>query len=131
MRALKVSIGRRTSAPGVVPPPPGWPSALGPLELALIDAPTPFLLLDLAGIRAAYERLKAAFNGQVEICYAVKCNPDPAVLETLAKSGANFEIASAAELDLVLAAGGDARQVLYSNTVKPSSHIATTYAAGV
>jgi ornithine decarboxylase len=99
--------------------------------LALIDEPTPFILFDLNGIRTAYERLHAAFDHEVEVCFAVKCNPDPEVLETLARSGANFEIASAAELDLVVAAGGDPSEVLYSNTVKPASHIAQTYAAGV
>jgi len=114
-----------------VPLPPGWPATFGPLELALIDTPTPFLALDVRGIRLAYDRLATAFNDQVEVCYAVKCNPDSVVLETLARAGANFEIASAAELAPVVAAGGDTRQVLYSNTVKPASHIASTYAAGV
>jgi ornithine decarboxylase len=131
VRGFKVSIGRRTGAPHAVPLPPGWPSAFGPLELALVDTPTPFLAIDVEGIRAAYSRLHAAFDAQVEVCFAVKCNPDPVVLETLVGSGANFEIASAAELDLVIAAGGDPTRVLYSNTVKPSAHIAATYAAGV
>jgi len=131
VRALKVSIGRRTSRPSAVPLPPGWPALFGPLELALIDAPTPFLAIDLRGIELAYARLTTAFNDEIEVCYAVKCNPDPVVLDTLASSGANFEIASAAELYPVVAAGGDPRQVLYSNTVKPASHIASTYAAGV
>jgi len=131
VRALKVSIGRRTSRPSAVPLPPGWPTTFGPLELALVDTPTPFLALDLRGIHLAYQRLITAFNDQVEVCYAVKCNPDPVVLETLARTGANFEIASAAELAPVVAAGGDPRQVLYSNTVKPASHIAASYEAGV
>jgi len=131
VRALKVSIGRRTSRPSAVPLPPGWPALFGPLELALVDAPTPFLAIDLRGIELAYARLTTAFNDEIEVCYAVKCNPDPVVLDTLASSGANFEIASAAELYPVVAAGGDPRQVLYSNTVKPASHIASTYAAGV
>lgn len=131
MRALKVSIGRRTGRPSAVPLPPGWPELFGPLELALVDTPTPFLALDVRGVRLAYDRLRTAFNDQLEVCYAVKCNPDPVVLQTLGASGANFEIASAAELDPVIAAGGDPRQVLYSNTVKPSSHIAATYASGV
>jgi ornithine decarboxylase len=131
LRGFKVSIGRRTDAPHAVPLPPGWPSAFGPLELAMIDTPTPFLAIDVDGIRASYERLHAAFESKVDVCFAVKCNPDPVVLRTLAAAGANFEIASAAELDLVLEAGGDASRVLYSNTVKPGSHIAATYAAGV
>src|SRR5436305_6521668 len=131
VRALKVSIGRRTSRPSAVPLPPGWPATFGPLELALVDTPTPFLALDMRGIRVAYERLVTAFNDQVEVCYAVKCNADPVVLEALARAGANFEIASAAELAPVVAVGGDARQVLYSNTVKPAAHITATYQAGV
>ena len=61
----------------------------------------------------------------------MKCNPDPVVLRTLASEGANFEIASAEELTRVVKAGGDASRVLYSNTVKPASHIAQTYDAGV
>src|SRR5205814_9948314 len=131
VRGFKLSIGRRTSAAPAVLLPPGWPAALGPLELAMIDTPTPYLLLDVSGIRAAYQRLHAAFDAQVEVCFAVKCNPDPIVLETLADSGANFDIASAAELDLVVAAGVDARRVLYSHTVKPAAHVASTYAPGL
>src|SRR5438477_9945331 len=131
VRGVKVSIGRRASAAPAVLLPPGWPAALGPLELAMIDTPTPYLRLDVSGIRSAYERLHAAFDAQVEVCFAVKCNPDPVVLRTLADAGANFEIASAAELALVTAAGGSARNVLYSNTVKPASHIAATYGQGV
>ena len=131
MRGFKVSIGRRTTSTPPVVLPRGWPSAFGPLELAMIDTPTPFMVLDLETIRSAYGRLRAAFDGQVEICFAVKCNPDPMVLETLALEGANFEIASAAELTPVVAAGGDATLVLYSNTVKPAAHIAAAYDAGV
>src|SRR3954454_12794320 len=106
MRGFKVSIGRRTVSTPPVLLPRGWPSAFGPLELAMIDTPTPFLAFDLDTIRDAYARLFAAFESQIEICFAVKCNPDPMVLHTLAREGANFEIASAAELGPVMTAGG-------------------------
>jgi ornithine decarboxylase len=131
VRAFKVSIGRRTTTTPSVRLPRGWPPGFGPLELAMIDTPTPFMLVDLDTIRGAYFRLESAFENQVEICFAVKCNPDPVVLRTLASEGANFEIASAEELTRVVKAGGDASRVLYSNTVKPASHIAQTYDAGV
>src|SRR6476659_2735039 len=131
VRAFKVSIGRRITATPPVHLPRGWPAAFGPLELALVDAPTPFMVVDLDTIRGAYLRLQSAFENQVEICFAVKCNPDPVVLRTLAAEGANFEIASAEELTRVVKAGGDAGRVLYSNTVKPSTHVAQTYDAGV
>ena len=131
MRAFKVSIGRRTTATPPVLLPRGWPTAFGPLELAMIDMPTPFMVVDLDTIRGAYLRLQSAFENEVEACFAVKCNPDPVVLRTLASEGANFEIASAEELNCVIKAGGDASRVLYSNTVKPAAHIAQTYDAGV
>jgi ornithine decarboxylase len=131
VRAFKVSIGRRTTATPSVLLPRGWPNAFGPLELAMIDEPTPFMVIDLDTIRGAYLRLQSAFENQVEICFAVKCNPDPVVLRTLASEGANFEIASAEELNCVVEAGGDASRVLYSNTVKPAAHVARTYDGGV
>jgi len=131
VRAFKVSIGRRTTTTPPVLLPRGWPPGFGPLELAMIDTPTPFMVVDLDSIRNAYARLEAAFEHEVEICFAVKCNPDPVVLRTLASEGANFEIASAEELTRVVKAGGDTGRVLYSNTVKPASHVAQTYDAGV
>ena len=131
MRAFKVSIGRRTTTTPPVLLPRGWPPAFGPLELAMIDMPTPFMVVDLDTVRGSYLRLQSAFENQVEICFAVKCNPDPVVLRTLASEGANFEIASAEELNRVVKAGADASRVLYSNTVKPAAHVAQTYDAGV
>ena len=71
MRGFKVSIGRRTSTAPPVLLPPGWPSSLGPLELAMVDLPTPFMALDVDNIRVACDRLHRAFDEQVEVCFAV------------------------------------------------------------
>lgn len=109
----------------------GWLATLSPAELEMVEVPTPFLALDLAAVRENYRRLVHAFAGRVGVCYAVKCNPDLPVLAALADAGSNFEIASAPELELLLPLGVDPSRVLYSNPVKPPSHVERTYQRGV
>jgi ornithine decarboxylase len=110
--------------------PSHWPAALEPSALAEIDHPTPYLITDLETIRARHEALMTHLP-DLHCYYAVKCNSSPEVLETLADCGARFEIASGGELELLGPLGIDPEDVLYSNTVKPPSHIATAYEAGV
>jgi ornithine decarboxylase len=92
--------------------------------------PTPYLLLDLDRVEAAYAGFTAALPG-VDVHYAMKCNPDERVLRRLHRLGGRFEIASAAELRQLAAIGVDPAGVLYSNPVKPAGHIAAAYRAGV
>jgi len=108
-----------------------WPAALQPSVLAAIGEPTPFLATDLETVRRRCAEFLAAFDGRIRPHYAIKCNPSPAVLGALAGSGAGFEIASAAELDLALAAGAQAPATLFSNPVKPAAHIGYARALGV
>src|SRR3569833_2487071 len=86
--------------------------------------------MDLDMVADAYRSITAAMPG-VFVHYAMKCNPHPAVLDTLRQLGSCFEIASAPELDALMKIGVDPSQVLYSNPVKPFSHIRHTYARGV
>ncbi|MBI1965224.1 MAG: type III PLP-dependent enzyme [Betaproteobacteria bacterium] len=87
----------------------------------------PFLLVDTSLIRNKIRRFKAALP-RVHPHYAVKANPDPRVLKVLIEEGAGFEIASIAELDLLLKLKVPAAEVYYSNPVKSSDSI--RYAAG-
>jgi ornithine decarboxylase len=61
----------------------------------------------------------------------MKCNSADEVLQTLAGVGASFEIASLGELGYLQRNGIDPEGVLYSNTVKPPTHVAAAYEAGV
>ena len=63
------------------------------LELDLEDRPTPFLMIDLDAVGAAYNSLQAALPG-FKILYAMKANPQPEIIHTLARCGSGFEIAS-------------------------------------
>jgi ornithine decarboxylase len=110
--------------------PESWPARLSPRVLTELDLPTPFLVGDLAMLRDRFRSFGDALPG-VQPFFAVKCNSDPQVLGAARQTGASFEVASLGELRLLQEAGVDARDVLYSNTVKPSAHIAGAADAGL
>jgi len=90
----------------------------------------PFLLIDTDIVRAKARRFKAAMP-RVHPHYAVKANPDPRVLKVLIEEGAGFEIASIAELDILLKLKVAAAEVCYSNPVKSGDSIRYAAAKGV
>src|SRR6185436_13591254 len=90
----------------------------------------PFLILDNAIVREKARRFRAAMP-RVRPHYAVKANPDRRVVKALAQEGCGFEIASMAELDLLLALGVDVSGVLFSNPVKSRDSIAYAASKGV
>lgn len=92
--------------------------------------PTPCLILDLDIVAERYRRLREAIP-HVGVYYAVKANPELAVLRVLADLGASFDVASPGEVDLALAAGVRPERISYGNTIKKRSDIAYAYARGV
>jgi len=90
----------------------------------------PFLLVDTAIVRTKVRRFKAAMP-RVSPHYAVKANPDPRVLKVMIEEGAGFEIASIAELDMLLELGVPAAEVYYSNPMKSRAYIEYAAAKGV
>ena len=90
----------------------------------------PFLILDTAIVRNKIRRFRAAMP-RVRPHYAVKANPDRRVLKVLVQEGAGFEIASTAELDLLLGLGVPAAEIFYSNPMKSRDSVAYAAAKGV
>ena len=79
--------------------------------------------------RATLERHWRAFNNAFGehphlVCFAVKSNPNIAILNIMAKLGSGFDIVSQGELERVLAAGGDAAKVVFSGVAKSCQEIA-------
>ncbi|HLY84831.1 MAG TPA: type III PLP-dependent enzyme, partial [Acidimicrobiales bacterium] len=110
--------------------PDGWPAALHPRVLAELSETTPYLAVHLDTVRDRYARLTATLP-DARVHYAVKCNPNQAILQCLADEGCRFEVASIGELDLLRDIGVDPVDVLYSNTVKPTAHVAAAHKAGL
>lgn len=90
----------------------------------------PFLVVDSEIIRNKARRFKAAMP-KVRPHYAVKANPHPQVLKTLIEEGVGFEIASIAELDLLLSLNVPAAEIFYSNPMKSRQYLQYAAAHGV
>jgi ornithine decarboxylase len=86
----------------------------------------PFLIVDTGIVREKLRRFRAAMP-RVRPHYAVKANPDRRILKVLAQEGSGFEIASTAELDLLLPLGVDVAEIFFSNPMR--SREADAYAA--
>ncbi|XVU26661.1 type III PLP-dependent enzyme [Actinoplanes sp. CA-054009] len=91
---------------------------------------TPCLVIDVEVAGEQYRRIAAAFAG-AQIHYAVKANPEPALLRALVEAGCRFDVASRAEVDLCLAAGASPASLSYGHPIKKPADIAYAYARGV
>src|SRR5271163_4420372 len=91
---------------------------------------TPCLVVDLDLIGEAYELL-GRYLSIASVYYAVKANPAPEIVAMLAKKGANFDVASPAEIALCLDNGAAADRLSFGNTIKKEKDIAFAYAAGM
>ena len=90
----------------------------------------PFLLVDPDIVRTKARRFKAAMP-RVHPHYAVKANPHPNVLKALTEEGVSFEIASIAELDLLMGMGVPAPEIFYSNPMKSRQYLRYAAEQGV
>jgi ornithine decarboxylase len=90
----------------------------------------PVLLVDLDIVRAKTRRFRAALP-RVRPHFAVKANPDPRVLKVLMQEGAGFEIASIAELDILMGLGVPPAEVFYSNPMKSRPYLEYAASKGV
>ena len=88
----------------------------------------PFYVLDLGVVSALLDKWTRTLP-IVRPFYAVKYNPVPALLCSLAALSSNFDCASQAEIELVLSLGVSLDRIVYANPCKPGSHI--KYAANV
>ncbi len=94
------------------------------------DKETPCLILDLDVIRQNYENLRTYLPWST-VYYAVKANPDDAVVSLLRDLGSNFDVASRYELDQLLRLGVSPDRMSFGNTIKKEKDIAYFYEKGV
>jgi len=93
---------------------------------------TPCYVYSRAALTAAFNDYRAALAGRdAMICYAVKANPNLAILNLFARLGAGFDIVSGGELARVLAAGGDPAKVVFSGVAKSRAEMNAALQAGI
>ena len=98
--------------------------------LARHGSETPCLVVDLEAVAENYRRLGRALP-LARIHYAVKANPAPQILMTLAGLGSCFDAASVSEIDDCLAASAPPENISFGNTIKKQTDIAHAFRRGV
>lgn len=97
---------------------------------AQYQGPTPHLVVSLDRVREKFQALRTAMP-KAHHHYAIKANPHHDILRALHAEGCYFECASLPEIEMCLAAGAQAEDLLYGNPLKKVSEIKAAYARGV
>ena len=93
---------------------------------------TPTYVYSRALIEGAFNSYKDMLTSHRSlICYAVKANPNLAVLDILVQLGAGFDIVSEGELKRVLTAGGDPGKIVFSGVGKTPSEMNTALKSNI
>lgn len=92
---------------------------------------TPLYVYDLDGVRERFALLREAFRQRFGVSYAVKANPNVALLSGLADLVDTFDVSSFAEAERVLAAGCPAERITFSGPAKREEEIRRAVRLGV
>lgn len=93
---------------------------------------TPCYVYSKSALIQAFESFNAGFEGSNHlVCFAVKSNPNLAILNLFARLGAGFDIVSGGELARVLAAGGDPKKIVFSGVGKTAAEMQAALNAGI
>jgi diaminopimelate decarboxylase len=88
------------------------------------DVNTPCYVYSKSALTQAFKSFEAGLVGTNHlVCFAVKANPNIAILNLFAKLGAGFDIVSGGELARVLAAGGDPKKIVFSGVGKTADEM--------
>ena len=93
---------------------------------------TPLYIYSKATLERHWPAFDKAFGEHPHlVCYAVKSNPNIAILNVMAKLGSGFDIVSQGELERVLAADGDPAKVVFSGVAKSEPEITRALEVGI
>lgn len=93
---------------------------------------TPAYVYSKRGIVARFQAYEQALGGiSHRVCFSVKSNSNLAVLATLAREGAGFDIVSGGELFRVLQAGGEASNIVFSGVGKTDAEMRYAIETGI
>jgi diaminopimelate decarboxylase len=92
---------------------------------------TPFFAYDRGLLDRRIDRLRAALPTRVELSYAMKANPMPAVVQHLARRLDRIDVASGLELRAALDTGIDPGRVSFAGPGKAPAEIRQAVASGI
>lgn len=92
---------------------------------------TPFYAYDRGLLRQRVEELRAALPADIELHYAMKANPMPALVAFMAGLVDGIDVASAGELKVALDGGANPRHISFAGPGKREAELRQAVAAGV
>lgn len=123
MRRETVPIpASKPANPKLVKPKPDLSGVENLIRAMLKKHRTPVMLIRRGVLERQFQRFRKCLP-EVAPYYAIKANPHPRIIKTFVKLGAGFDVASAAEMKLVLALGAARDRIIFANTVKPAEDI--------
>ncbi|HYD36295.1 MAG TPA: diaminopimelate decarboxylase [Allosphingosinicella sp.] len=104
-----------------------------PLPLIAREVGTPVYVYSAAAMRFQARRLKSALASLADplVAYAVKANPNPAVVATLAREGLGADVVSGGEYRCARAAGIAADRIVFSGVGKTADEMALALERGL
>lgn len=92
---------------------------------------TPFFAYDRSLLDARVDRLRAALPRRVELSFAMKANPMPAIVHHLARKVDRIDVASSLEMHTALDSGIRPDRVSFAGPGKTAAEIRQAVAAGI
>ncbi len=103
-----------------------------PLSRIAGEIGTPFYCYSRATLEQHYTVFADAFSGlDTDVCYSLKANGNLAVVSALGLLGAGADVVSGGELKRALAAGIDARKIIFSGVGKTEAELTRALDAGI
>jgi len=90
---------------------------------------SPLLVLDCAVLRRCYRELSGALPN-VDLYYAIKSLPETAVMATLAREGAGFDVATSGEIELLRSIGANPATTIHTHPIKRDGDISAALQFG-
>ncbi len=90
---------------------------------------SPLLVLDCAELRRNYRLLQEQLPG-VDLYYAIKAFAYPAILQVLSEMDANFDVASAGEIDMLRELQISGRRTIHTHPIKKDTDIKAALRGG-
>ena len=92
---------------------------------------SPLFVYDFKAIRDRYADLRHHLHPGIKLYYAVKANPNPAVVRQFAALGTGFDVSSRDEMRVALQQGGDPKEMSFAGPGKTDADIAAAVSEGI
>jgi ornithine decarboxylase len=119
-----------SSTAGLAAPPARRSAVLDIVRAQVGQRRDAFYVVDLAELSYKHKEWTSQIP-RARPFYAVKCNDDPKIVETLAKHGSGFDCASKGEMSMVLGLGVKPSDIIFAHPAKQPSHIAYAKSKGI